>query len=320
MYPQSVEIVGPTKSFRPNPRNYVFIAVAILAFLSVVLGCVGLATNNWFEVTRTFTTSATTSSSILSEQGLWRSCVAGSCSDNSYSSFACVTSPSTIRSDTDLKSRIDGTKAMTILGIVFGLLAIICSAFCVSYINRVLWIVTIILILLGTFTYGAAVVVYAHTMDDWANCGHTFCDGIPNCSSKFGYSYGLTAGALAITFVNIFLAIFGNRIANNAPKAVAQIRAGGVVESQMMANTPSRRASFSQGAPPVAATREIVQPAGPATPGGGNVADDEWRFDPTSGMYWSDRQGLYLDQASGRYYDPASEQWYDPTTGAWGVA
>jgi len=45
--------------------------------------------------------------------------------------------------------------------------------------------------------------------------------------------------------------------------------------------------------------------------------DDEWRFDPASGMYWSDKQSLYLDAETGQYYDPESQQYYDPSTGMW---
>jgi hypothetical protein len=322
--PQPIQ--APVKQGPKRIRNYWFIVTSILAGISLVLGVVGLATTNWFEITVTSGVSPATKS-VTTEIGIFRSCTSGNCQDYTYSDFKCVAT-SQVRSGSDLKNRMNGITAMIIIGIVLSTILIVTSAFSYKYMSRWLWIVSVLLVLFATFTYGCGVIVFSYTFDDWYNCEHEFCAGIAGCSEKYGYSFALTSAALGVSFLTIWIVLLGNRVANAAPKQVAQIRAMGGAPAgppsrhNSLPRFPSQQPASMARPPSPRAASPVMGPSAsrPPSPRQGVAGDEEWRFDPTSGMYWSELQKLYLDTASNQYYDPSSEQWYNPATGQWAFA
>jgi hypothetical protein len=44
---------------------------------------------------------------------------------------------------------------------------------------------------------------------------------------------------------------------------------------------------------------------------------DDWLFDQSTGLSWSESMKLFFDAASAQFYDPGSELWYDPSVGRW---
>ena len=346
--PTSTSAYAPSK---PGPaNNWSLLAVTGLALVAVLLACIGLGTTNWFEITM----KVTATDSMTMTVGMFKTCTKDTCEDMKYEDQACVTGEK--RSGTEMEMRFRSVIAMIIIGLVMSFAAAVTSGFAFKLGTRAMWIITLVLLMLSTATFGAGVVVFAHTVDDWMNCDRSFCDGRP-CESKFGYSFALAATALAISFVNILVAIAAN-LMNDKPSPVA-IQSNPIVQaapsqakrysrdgpvqtnaqmsklysSAVMNDRPEpssqvyqqpSRSLPAEAAPvyemaPVQAAPQAQKAHGNVT-ASGQVLDDEWVYDATSSLYWSDLQQLYLDPNSNQYFDPASEQWYNPETGEWYTA
>ena len=346
--PITTSAYAPSK---PGPaNNSSLLAVTGLALVAVLLACIGLGTTNWFELS--MKVSATESMTMT--LGLFKNCVKDTCEDTKYGDMACVTGEK--RSGDELKMRTNSVIAMIIIGLVMSFAAAVTSGFAFKLGTRAMWIVTLALLMLSTATFGAGVVVYAHTVDDWANCDRGYCDG-RGCDSKFGYSFALAAAALAVSFANIIVAVVAN-LMNDKPSPVT-IQSNPIAQSQSQAapqmskqyssaemnnvqpdrfnqttaqpeqssqayQQQSRQSLPAEASPvyemaPVQAAPQAQKAQGNVT-ASGQVLDDEWVYDATSNLYWSDLQQLYLDPNSNQYFDPASEQWYNPETGEWYTA
>jgi hypothetical protein len=296
----------------------------------MVFGCIAIGTQYWFEISVT---------GYSQNIGLFQTCVSDKCVDNDYSDSTCVSGEK--RSGTELKARMDAVKAMTILGLAFSFGGAVTSGVCYKTANKVLYYVTVVLLVLSTATYGAGDVLFVQTIDDWLNCSREYCSG-RGCSERFGYSFALAATALALAFVNVFIAACAGR-ADDTPQPVVLQQTNPIrpiqeqkAQEQQMMHRPSYPgpapaaatnvpATYNPAPEPVVTSRAATVAATPAparanTTAGGVALDDEWQFDASSNLYWSDLQQLYLDPNSNQYYDPASEQWYNPETGEWYVA
>eukprot|EP00759_Apiculatamorpha_spiralis_P022256 PhF_6_TR26561/c0_g1_i1/m.38427 len=333
---------------RSGPVNILFLIGAGAGFLAVLFGCIAVGTNNWYEISVDKVGTMTT--------GIFKECVPNKdCDTITYDVGPCVTGES--RSSSEFKTRLSAVAAMIILGILTALGGGIASGVCFKFNNKNLWIVAVVLMVLATATFGSGLVVYAATLDDWLNCGRSYCSGRP-CSSNFGYSFALAATALAISFANVFVVAFGQR-GNDVPQNTtnplvtsggkgpnpdgnfnpAQGTAGGASPTQYQQQQPLNNGAAMQQMQPIQQPKSTPanQPsAASSTPAATKAATEQPPAASTTnantnsgipalpeGLEFEDEwqydpeHNLYWSDRQQLYLDPNSNQYYDPGSEQW---
>lgn len=259
---------------------------SIAVIISILLMLAANGTQSWAKYTI---------NGVTVEVGLYSTCIddGQGCTYNDWSGYAiCGLAPDNVRD-----------RFQTILG--FGLVGALCGLIYLvaAHGPRVKTGFSVFVrfasLIFFVFFFVTVLSLFVHTWNSWYFCGGDVCDyffsiGADNCS--WMYSYSLLMAAMGMPFAVI--ALFLNLVS--------------LCRSRYAVDRDGKAAPT--GAP---ADKDSLAPQQHEPTNKFTVPEGDWRFDPTSGFWWSDSHKLYFNDATGHYYDPEEQSWFDPETGEW---
>jgi len=265
------------------------ILTAIFALATVGLGVAATVTNHWYYV----------NTATNSYQGLFKTCSAGTCVDISLTGYTLASCSKSI-SSSDLKLRVNFTRALIIAGFGLGFFVFVLSIPLIMSFSKSLGVVRVIVAAFSIACYGAGIALYIYDNESWLYCGKKYCTwyavASPGsaCSANYGYSsiiafVGCGCAAVQLVFASIYMC-------KAQPDGGS---AGG--KRELAATEPISGQAGSSKAP-----ADV-----PAPPEG------DWTYDSASGLFWSESHQLFLHTQSSQFYDPKSGMWFNPDTQEW---
>lgn len=259
---------------------------SIFVFLSMALMIAGNGTQSWAKYTV---------NGVTVDVGLYSTCIddGQGCTYNDWHGYAiCDLTPA------DVRDRFHTILVCGIAGTLCGI-AYLIAAHAPRVKTTFSVLVRFISLFLLVLFFVTVLALFVHTWRSWYFCAGDACDyfmsiGADTCSWK--YSHSLVMAAIGMPFAVI--AILLNFVS--------------LWRSRTAVDRDGKTAPTS--AP---ATKDVLAPVQHEPAGKFEVPEGDWRFDPTSGWWWSDSHHLYFNDATGHYFDPDEQSWFDPVSGVW---
>lgn len=283
-HPHHTVAAKPLSWFAPTIKK----SASFVVFVSIVLMLAANGTTSW----ATYTING-----VTVDVGLWSTCIddGQGCQYNDWSGYAlCSLTPS------DIRDRFHSIIGMGILGSICGIVYLI-AAHAPRVKSFFSTFVRFLSLLLFVTSFVTVLALFVYTWNSWYFCGGDVCEyfvsiDAPDC--EWHYSHSLVLAAIGMPFAIIGLAL--NVV------SVCKSRFAVDKDGKAAPSGAPERVDTDKTAPQHYVPAEKFE-----------VPEGNWRFDATSGFWWSDDHHLYFNDATGNYYDPDEQSWFDPITNEW---